>query len=137
MPQNPQNNALDPRLEVIQTAEGAPVRAGQVPTTLRVVLPAGSPGTPPHRHPGPVFGYLVRGAMRFEVEGKAPRTIREGEAFWEPGGDVVHYEDSNALADAETEFVVTLMVPPGEEILTLLDEAEIAKRAPRRVRTQD
>lgn len=33
--------------------------------------------------------------MLFEVEGGPARVIRAGEAFWEPGGDLIHYQDSN------------------------------------------
>lgn len=122
----------DPILDVLATVEDAPIREGLVVSTLRVTLPPASQGTPPHRHAGPVFGYVVRGAVTFEVEGKGVRTLREGDAFWEPGGDVIHYQDANALDDAETEFVVTLMLPPGSDLLTLVSEEELAERADRR-----
>ncbi|MGD0246648.1 MAG: cupin domain-containing protein [Streptosporangiaceae bacterium] len=52
---------------------------------MTIELPPGSPGTPPHRHSGPVFGYLLEGEMIFELEGEPERVIRAGEAFWEPG----------------------------------------------------
>lgn len=126
------SDALAPQIDVISQVDDAPIKEGLGVTTLRVTLPAGSPGTPRHRHPGPAFGYLIRGAMRFEVEGEPERIIKPGEAFWEPGGDLIHYQDSNALDDEETEFVVTLMVPPGEEILTLVEDDELAARADRR-----
>lgn len=114
------------------------VTSPQTPTpmemaTVVVTLPPGSPGNPPHRHHGPVFGYLVRGELLFEVEGEAPRVIRPGEAFWEPGGDLIHYQDANNLADAETEFVVMMMLPPGADLLTVVDEAELEGRKDRRV----
>ncbi len=32
------------------------------------------------------------------------------ETFWEPGGDVIHYQDGNNLADAPTRFVVVMFV---------------------------
>jgi quercetin dioxygenase-like cupin family protein len=51
-------------------------------------LPPGDPGLGPHRHSGPVFGYMLEGEMLFELEGQAPYPIKAGEAFWEPGGDV-------------------------------------------------
>ena len=52
---------------------------------VTIDLPPGSPGTPPHRHSGPVFGYMLEGEMIFELEGEPERVIRAGEAFWEPG----------------------------------------------------
>ena len=39
--------------------------------------------------------------MLFELEGEPPRVIRAGEAFWEPGGDVIHYSDANNRDDIE------------------------------------
>jgi hypothetical protein len=29
--------------------------------TVRIELPPGDPGSPPHRHSGPVFGYMLEG----------------------------------------------------------------------------
>ncbi|WP_206681709.1 cupin domain-containing protein [Actinomadura sp. J1-007] len=81
--------------------------------TMTVELPPGDAGTPPHRHSGPVFGYLTEGEMVFELEGEPERVIRAGEAFWEPGGDVIHYQAANNLADAWTRFVVVMIGVPG------------------------
>jgi redox-sensitive bicupin YhaK (pirin superfamily) len=89
----------------------------------------GDPGTPPHRHSGPAFGYVVKGAVRFELEGEPERVIEAGGTFWEPGGDAIHYQDGNALSDARTEFVVTMMCAPGKPMLELVDEEELKQRA--------
>jgi quercetin dioxygenase-like cupin family protein len=62
---------------------------------VRLDLPPGDPGSPPHRHSGPVFGYMLEGEMIFELEGEPERVIRAGETFWEPGGDVIHYQAAN------------------------------------------
>jgi hypothetical protein len=37
---------------------------------------------------------VLEGEMAFELEGEPPRVVRAGEAFWEPGGDVIAYQDS-------------------------------------------
>ncbi|GAA2287897.1 cupin domain-containing protein [Nonomuraea roseoviolacea subsp. roseoviolacea] len=100
--------------------------------TATVELPPGHPGTPPHRHSGPVFGYMLEGEMIFELEGEPERVIRAGEAFWEPGGDVIHYQAGNNLADAWSRFVVVMAGVPGEPMLTLVDEAELEARRDRR-----
>ncbi|NUU26124.1 MAG: cupin domain-containing protein [Streptomycetaceae bacterium] len=100
--------------------------------TMTIELPPGDPGTPPHRHTGPVFGYLLEGEMVFELEGEPERVIRAGEAFWEPGGDVIHYQAANNLADRWTRFVVVMLGVPGEPMLTLVDERELAERRDRR-----
>ncbi|MEV1004950.1 cupin domain-containing protein [Nonomuraea sp. NPDC050202] len=100
--------------------------------TALVELPPGDPGTPPHRHSGPVFGYMLEGEMVFELEGEPERIIRAGEAFWEPGGDVIHYQAGNHLTDACSRFVVVMFGVPGEPMLTLVDDAELARRRARR-----
>ena len=67
--------------------------------TQLVELPPADDGLGPHRHSGPVFGYMLEGRILFELEGEVPRELVAGEAFWEPGGDVVHYQMSNLDAD--------------------------------------
>jgi quercetin dioxygenase-like cupin family protein len=96
--------------------------------TATVEVPPGDPGTPPHRHSGPVYGYVTEGAIIWELEGEPERVIRVGESFWEPGGDVIHYQAGNALADAWSRFVVVMIHAPGAPMLTLVDEAELAER---------
>lgn len=100
--------------------------------TATVEVPPGDPGTPPHRHSGPVFGYVLEGEIVFELEGEPERIIRAGEAFWEPGGDVIHYQGANNLADVWSRFVVVMIGAPGEPMLTLVDRAELDARRHRR-----
>lgn len=103
--------------------------------TSIIEWPAGSPGAPPHRHPGgPAFGYVLEGEMVFELEGEAPRVVTAGEAFWEPGGDVIHYSDANNRADVPLRFLVTMICTPGQPMLVLVDDAELEQRRGRRVR---
>jgi quercetin dioxygenase-like cupin family protein len=91
--------------------------------TVLVELPPGDPGSPPHRHPGPVFGYVLEGAVRFHLEGREPQVLGVGETLWEPGGDVVHLEAANALPDAWTRFVAVMMGAPGAPMLTPVETA--------------
>src|SRR5436309_9764801 len=101
------------------------VPEGAEAMTVRLDLPPGDPGTPPHRDWGPVFGYMLEGEMIFELEGEPERVIRAGEAFWEPGGDVIHYQAANNVADAWSRFVVVMLGVPGEPMLTLVPEDEL------------
>lgn len=106
-------------------------RGADVMTAL-VEVPPGDPGTPPHWHSGPVFGYMLEGEMVFELEGEPERILRAGEPFWEPGGDVIHYQAGNNRADTWTRFVVVMMCVPGQPMLTLVPEDELAARRHRR-----
>ena len=87
-------------LTVLQEVHAAVHPGGRHAMTVVIDYPPGSAGAPPHRHPsGPAFGYVLEGEMLFELEGEPPRVIRAGEAFWEPGGDVIHYSDGNNRDD--------------------------------------
>ena len=100
--------------------------------TALVGIPPGNAGTGPHRHSGPVFAYLIEGEMLFELGGQAPRVIHAGEAFSEPGGDVVHWLAANNLPDAWTRFVAVMVCAPNIPMITYLTAEEIAERQCRR-----
>jgi quercetin dioxygenase-like cupin family protein len=106
--------------------------------TVTITYPPGSGGAPPHRHPGgPAFGYVLSGELLFELEGEPPRVIRAGEAFWEPGGDVIHYSDANHRGDVPVSFLVTMLCVPGQPMLTLVSEQELLQRSHLRVSRTD
>jgi hypothetical protein len=67
------------------------------------------------------------------LEGEAPRVIRAGQAFWEPGGDVIHYSDGNNRDDVKCSFVVTMLCVPGQPMLVLVDDEELEARKHLRV----
>ena len=96
--------------------------------TQLVELPPADPGVAPHRHSGPVFGYVLEGRILFELEGEAPREIVAGQAFWEPGGDVVHYQVANLDADSCSRFLAVCICAPGVDMITMLTPEEVAAR---------
>ena len=124
-------------LTVVQEVHPPFIPDGADVMTVVIEYPPGSAGAPPHRHPsGPAFGYMLEGEMLFELEGQPPRVIRAGEAFWEPGGDVIHYSDANNRDDVKSRFVVTMVCVPGRPMLELVDENELAARSHLRVPAQ-
>ncbi|GFG55293.1 cupin [Mycolicibacterium agri] len=120
-------NVLDSLLH--ETPEIAPGSAAMVVT---VTIPPGDPGSGPHRHSGPVFGYVLEGEILFELEGERPYPIKAGEAFWEPGFDVVAWQAANLRSDIASKFVAFMLCAPGVPMMTYLDEAEIRERTPLR-----
>jgi quercetin dioxygenase-like cupin family protein len=110
------------------------VRPPWIPGDARVLTvlikhPPGSPGYPPHRvRGGPAFGYMIDGEMLFELEGQAPRVLRAGDAFWAPGGDLIHYRDANNRDDVACSFVLTMFRAPGQPLLEPVPEEELADR---------
>lgn len=109
------------------------IAAGSHTMTQRIDLPPGDAGVGPHRHSGPVFGYVLEGRILFELEGEAPYFIDAGQAFWEPGGAVVHYQAANALPDKPSSFLAVCICAPDVPMITMLSAEEIAERAHLRV----
>lgn len=125
-------------LTVVQEVAPPFIPEGAHAMTVVIAYPPGSAGAPPHRHPGgPAFGFMLEGEMLFELEGQPPRVIRAGEAFWEPGGDVIHYSDGNNRDDVECRFTVAMLCVPGTPMLELVSEDELASRAHLRVPADD
>ncbi|MFF5229775.1 cupin domain-containing protein [Dactylosporangium sp. NPDC000521] len=122
---NTPSDAWKSAVTVVQEAKPPWIPADPHVMTVVVEFPPGDPGTPPHRHPGPAFGYVLEGEMVFELQGSPARVLKAGEAFWEPGGDVIHYQDGNNRDDIPLRFTVTMFCTPGEPMLTLVDPSEL------------
>jgi len=101
---------------------------GAYAMTQLIELPPADESAPPHRHSGPVFCYMLEGRMLFELEGEAPREIKAGEAFWEPGGEVVHWQASNLEPEVWSKFLAVCICAPGVDMITLLEPDEIVAR---------
>jgi quercetin dioxygenase-like cupin family protein len=121
-------------MTLLQSVTPPHIPAGAEAMTAVIEWGPGDAGAPPHRHPGgPCFGYVLEGEMLFELEGEPPRVITAGEAFWEPGGDVIHYSDGNNRDDVPLRFLVTMLCRPGVDMFVLVDDAELEARKDRRV----
>lgn len=96
--------------------------------TQLVELPPADAGPGPHRHSGPVFGFVLEGRILFELEGDEPYEITAGQAFWEPGGEVVHYQVANLEPDSWSRFLAVCICAPDVEMITMLTEEELVAR---------
>jgi quercetin dioxygenase-like cupin family protein len=130
--QEPRATTPPPQFEVVGSVPTPPFPEPSEATTAVVTLPPGCAGSAPHRHTGPAFGYVIEGEMLFELEGDLQRVVRAGETFWEPGGNVIHYQDGNNLADTRTQFLVTMFCVPGRPMLIPVSAEELEERRPRR-----
>lgn len=122
----------DTRISVLDQHDLAELPTSGNLMTVLVEIPPGDAGTLPHRHSGPVYGYVVEGEMLFELEGDAPTVLRPGDTVWEPGGDRIHYRSANNLTDAWTRFVVVMACLPDQPMLTFVDADELEARRDRR-----
>jgi quercetin dioxygenase-like cupin family protein len=72
-------------------------------TTVEVTYPPGGSSTP-HRHPCPVIGYVLRGAVRMQVQDGPVSVYRPGDSFYEaPNG--VHMVSANASTKEPAVFL--------------------------------
>jgi hypothetical protein len=54
-------------------------------TFLEVTLEAGQAEVP-HRHAGPVFGYVLKGEFEWAIDDQPAKVLKAGETFHEPTG---------------------------------------------------
>src|SRR5262249_12321282 len=54
-------------------------------TAVGVTLGAGQ-ASATHRHPGPVFGYVIAGEYEWAIDDQAAKTLKAGDTFYEPTG---------------------------------------------------
>jgi quercetin dioxygenase-like cupin family protein len=70
---------------------------------VEVTYPPGG-ANPTHRHPCPVVGYVLDGAVRMQIQGQPERIFSRGETFFESPSDV-HVVSANANADVPARFL--------------------------------
>jgi quercetin dioxygenase-like cupin family protein len=112
--------------QTVLTAQLDEVRSLERIVGARVRL---SPGgrTARHFHPCPVGGIVLAGAVRLQLAGREPITLRPGDVFYEPANAAVAEFDNVSVTEAAT-FVAWYLLPPGEtrliEILGPGDEPD-------------
>ena len=74
--------------------------------------------------PGRFSGTYSKAGCFFELEGEEPREIVAGEAFWEPGGDVVHYQVANLDPDNWSRLFAVCICAPDVDMITMLEHSE-------------
>jgi len=69
---------------------------------------------PRHSHPGYEFNYVLKGALTFEIDGEAPKTISAGQATFTPRGHI--HKVSNASSTEPAQIVVVLIHEEGQPL---------------------
>ena len=54
-------------------------------TAVEVTLEPGQAGSP-HRHPGPVLGYVLEGEYEWAIDDQPAKVLKTGDTFYEPAG---------------------------------------------------
>ena len=67
--------------DIVEKVDGKEAKA----TAVEVTLEAGQAGAP-HRHPGPVLGYVLEGEYEWAIDDQPATVLKTGETFYEPAG---------------------------------------------------
>jgi quercetin dioxygenase-like cupin family protein len=88
---------------------------GREVTQVRVDI---APGVlpPPHKHPGEEIIYVIEGTLVYEVEGKAPVTLKAGDVLFIPYGTVHSAKNVGTVNAAE---LATHVVEKGKPLVEL------------------
>src|SRR5262245_28970727 len=78
-------------------------------TFVEVTYEAGQAGEP-HRHPGPVFGYVLEGEFEFAINDEPSKVLKAGETFYEPYG-CLHRVSRNPAAKGRTRLLAVILHP--------------------------
>ena len=89
---------MDDKVAAIVTVEYAPGAASK-----------------PHRHPGPVFGYVLEGSVVIQVDPGNPVTYSQGQMWYEPAMHV-HRVSRNASKTVPAKILAFLIVEKGQPI---------------------
>jgi quercetin dioxygenase-like cupin family protein len=76
----------------------------------------------PHRHTGPVFGYVLEGEYEHALNDDPVTTYKAGDTFYEPSG-CVHRVTRNPSARAKTRLLAVILHPRDADKVTVPEEA--------------
>ena len=89
--------------------------------TVRLVTIEPGQEDSPHRHAGPVFGYVLEGEYEHAMDGEPVKTYKAGETFYEPAG-VVHRVARNPSAKSTTRLLAVILHPRDVKEVTIREK---------------
>lgn len=105
-------------IELVEKLNQQPTKA----TFVEVTLQPGQAGTP-HRHPGPVLGYVLEGEYELGINDLPTKTFKAGETFYEPQG-CLHRVSKNPAKEGKTRVLAVVIHPQDAKDLVLPEHAE-------------
>ncbi len=92
-------------VDVEEEVSGKKARA----TTFEVTFGPGIEGAP-HRHPGPIFGYVIEGEFEFAVGDGKVQKLKAGDTFYEPAM-ALHAVSRNPSSKGKARVLAVLVHP--------------------------
>ena len=91
-------------------------------TTVVVTMEPGQSSTP-HRHPGPVFGYILEGEYEWGLNDLPVKRMKAGDTFYEPAGSL-HRVSRNPSAKTTARVLAVLLHPRDAKDLVIPEPAK-------------
>jgi quercetin dioxygenase-like cupin family protein len=105
-------NQLSQR-DIIEKLDGKAAGA----TVVEVTFEPGQKDSP-HRHLGPVFGYVLEGEYEHAIDDEPVKTYKAGDTFYEPSG-CVHRVAKNASGKTRTRLLAVILHPRDAKEVTV------------------
>ena len=99
--------------EIAEKLDGKEAKA----TVVEVTLGPGQAGEP-HRHPGPVFGYVLEGEYEWAIDDQPAKTLKAGDTFYEPTA-CLHSVSKNPAAKGNTRVLAVVLHPRDARQITI------------------
>lgn len=91
-------------VDIAEKLDGKDAKA----TTYEVTIEPGK-GSAPHRHPGPVFAYVVEGEYEWAIDDQPVKKLKAGDTFYEP--TMCLHRVSKNPGKAVTRLLVVMLHP--------------------------
>lgn len=105
------------RRDIVEKLDGKDARV----SVQEVVIDPGERVTP-HRHAGPVFGYVLEGEYEHALDEDPVKTYKAGDTFYEPSG-CVHRVTRNPSRRQKTRLLAVIVHPRDAEEVTVPEGA--------------
>ena len=106
------------RQDIIEKLDGKAASA----TAVEVTFEPGQKDTP-HRHTGPVFGYVLEGEYEHALDDEPVKTYKAGDTFYEPSGSV-HRVARNPSAKNKTRLLAVILHPRDTKETTVPEQGK-------------
>ena len=106
------------RRDIVEKLDGKDARV----TVEEVVIEPGG-RVLPHRHTGPVFGYVLEGEYEHALDDEPVATYKAGDTFYEPSG-CVHRVTKNPSKTAKTRLLAVILHPRDAKEVTVPEKGK-------------
>ena len=116
-----------PVVKVLSAVDAIEKLDGQATTatTFEVTFAPGVGGSP-HRHPGPIFGYVAEGEFEFQAGDGPILRLKAGDTFYEPAM-ALHAVSRNPSTKTQTRVIAVLLHRRDAKELVIPEPAKAAK----------